>query len=248
MSAKDDLEALWSAYAPAPSRFDPASIAHHAEPVRRYLHHAIQPGTPLATAARVKMHGELRLDTWCPFEAEQVIRWDRGFVWRARVTRGLLPITGADRWIDGEGAMRWKLLGILPVATGEGPDISRSALGRVQCEAIWLPSVLLARDVTWDVHDETHLGAAIRMRGEEGHLELTLDATGRVRSFSLLRWGNPEKAEFHEVPFGGFAQEERQFDGYIVPSSLRIGWWFGSERFERDGEFFRGTVDSIEYR
>jgi hypothetical protein len=29
---------------------------------------------------------------------------------------------------------------------------------------------------------------------------------------------------------------------------VRLGWWFGTERFEREGEFFRATVDDVEWK
>ncbi len=29
---------------------------------------------------------------------------------------------------------------------------------------------------------------------------------------------------------------------------MRAGWYFGTERFEKDGEFFRVTIDSAGYR
>lgn len=244
----DHLEALWSAYAPEPKRFDPSLVAHHAEPVRRYLSHAIAAGAPLATAVRLRMKGEIKVGDWCPFEAEQVIRWDRGFVWRARVTKSHLPIVGADEWIDGAGSMRWSLLGIVPMARASGPDVSRSALGRVQCEAVWLPSVLLAPDVTWELSDASHLGVEVRMRGHESHADLSLDSSGGLRSFSTTRWGNPEHGEFHDAPFGGYVDAESTFGGYTIPSTIRVGWWFGTDRFEREGEFFRCTLDEVTYR
>ena len=31
-------------------------------------------------------------------------------------------------------------------------------------------------------------------------------------------------------------------------SSSLIGWHFGTDRFEREGEFFRATIGSAEYR
>jgi hypothetical protein len=66
----------------------------------------------------------------------------RGFTWQARAKVKGLPVSGSDRWLDGAGAMRWKPLGLIPVVTAEGGDISRSALGRVQIEAMGLPTVL----------------------------------------------------------------------------------------------------------
>jgi hypothetical protein len=50
------------------------------------------------------------------------------------------------------------------------------------------------------------------------------------------------------VSFGGLVEEEASFAGYTIPSRLRVGWYFGTDRFEPDGEFFRVTVDEARYR
>lgn len=243
------FDALWNEAPASTERFDPARIAHLPEPARRYLAHAVAPGAPLATAARLRMRGEIKLkQDWHPFQAEQVIRWGRGFVWRARVNMKGLPVTGSDRWIDGKGSMRWRLLGLIPLVTGDGPDISRAALGRVQNEAVWLPTVFLAPGVTWSAPDETHLGVDLRLAGNACHLDLTIAPDGRLRTASLARWGNPDQKEFHELPFGGLSADEKSFDGITIPTTLRIGWYFGTSRFESEGEFFRVTVDHAQFR
>lgn len=79
-------------------------------------------------------------------------------------------------------------------------------------------------------------------------MELALDGDGRLRSVRLERWGDPDGTGFRAVPFGGVAEREERFDGYAIPTRLRIGWWFGTPRFEEEGEFFRCTVDEAEYR
>jgi hypothetical protein len=90
------------------------------------------------TAARLKMRGEIKLGQWYPFRAEQVLT-EAGFVWAATVSVWGVPIVGSDEFVDGKGAMRWKLLGLIPVAVAVGPDVSRSAEGRMKAErAIWL--------------------------------------------------------------------------------------------------------------
>ena len=119
------LEELWETAARATERFDPARIAGLPEGARRYLSYAIAPGALLPSAARLEMHGTIRLkDDWDAFEAVQVIRWDRGFVWRARVKVKGLRVSGFDRLVDGEGKMRWKLFGLIPFLTAEGAEIS----------------------------------------------------------------------------------------------------------------------------
>src|SRR3569623_1705960 len=143
MRDASSLDELWRT-APAPyALFDVARIA-------------IVPGTPLANAVRLRMHGEIKLRGWYPFTAEQVIRWDRGMIWRATVEVHGLPIRGGDSFLDGEGAMRWRLFGLVPIITAEGADITRSAAGRAHVESIWLPSVLCADDVRWSERDAVH--------------------------------------------------------------------------------------------
>ncbi len=89
-------------------------------------------------AARLRMHGEIKLGRWFPFRAEQVLT-ESGFVWAATVSVWGVPIVGSDEFVDAQGAMRWKLLGLIPVAVAEGADVSRSAEGRMKAEqAIWL--------------------------------------------------------------------------------------------------------------
>jgi hypothetical protein len=249
------FDELWAAGAVAARvRFDPAQIAGLPEPAQRYLSHAVAPGSLVATAVRLRMHGEIKpKNDWFPFEADQVIRWQRGFVWRARAKMKGLPVTGSDRWIDGDGAMRWKLLGLVPIITAAGPDISRAALGRAQIESLWLPTVLLAPDVEWSASDFTHVGVDLRLTDHASHLDLSIEADGRLRTARIARWGNPEwvnkdQKEFHEYPFGCIVSDEKTFDGMTIPTTMRVGWYFGSARFETEGEFFRVTVDHAEFR
>jgi hypothetical protein len=86
------------------------------------------------------------------------------------------------------------------------------------------------------------------VQGEKAELDLTIDQMGRLKTLKLPRWGNPEGAECHYVNFGGIVEEEGTFCGYTIPTRLRVGWYFGSERFKSEGEFFRVTIDNAIYR
>lgn len=249
MTAEAALDQLWdSASGPADHRFHAAQIAHLPRAAQGYLEHSIAPGTYLASAVRLRMHGEIKLRRWLPFSAEQVIAWDRGMIWRATIRLSGLPITGYDRLVDGIGTLRWRLLGVIPVMSAGGPHITRSAAGRLAAESVWLPSVLCAQKVRWTAEGESHVWAAVEAAGHHANLGLTTDHSGRLLALQLLRWGNPEGDEFHDVAFGGVVEEERAFQGYTIPRRLRIGWYYGTDRFENDGEFFRVTVDEATYR
>jgi hypothetical protein len=78
---------------PAPARFGAAELDGLPEPVRRHLTQAIAPGTPLATAARLRMRGRIKVGRWLPFRAHQVLNPHHGLVWTARAAG---VIVGSD--------------------------------------------------------------------------------------------------------------------------------------------------------
>jgi hypothetical protein len=169
-------------------------------------------------------------------------------IWRASVWMHGLPVRGSDRILDGQGAMRWKLFGIFPVLNASGPDITRSAAGRLGIESIWLPSALCGNHVLWTERDAGHPHARFPVHGETAEVDFVIDQAGRVKAASMPRWGNPDGAGFRYISFGGLAEEEGAFGGYTVPTRMRAGWHFGAERFQSEGEFFRVTIDDAVYR
>lgn len=248
MTKQLSLNALWESATSQERVFCSDEFAHLPEAARRYLECAIAPQTKIASAVRLQMHGEIKLKNWIPFQAEQVICWKHGFIWSATAWMNGLPIVGSDRVIDGIGAMQWKLLGLFPVMTASGSDITRSAIGRLQIESVCLPSVFCSQEVSWTSLDKSLLRSSFVVQGQRAELDLTLDSKGQIKTFQLPRWGNPEGAEFHNVDFGGIVEEEGTFCGYTIPTRLRVGWYFGTERFESEGEFFRATIDRAIYR
>ena len=243
------LEELWENAEPATEVFDPSSIETLPPVARRYLSHALAPGALLSTCVRIRMTGSIRLGArWSRFEAEQVLRWDRGFVWSARAWSKGLPVSGFDRLVDGVGIMRWKLLGVFPVLTAAGKDIDRAAKGRLHAESIWMPAVLLRPEARWSDLGRDETVASIEAHGEPTRLHLVVDSDGALRSCRLDRWGDLETGRFGYHSFGGSSDRERTFDRVTIPSRHRVGWHFGTRRFEDEGEFFRCELEDVRYR
>lgn len=174
MTKQISLNTLWDSAISKDRVFHPDEFSHLPEAARRYLEHAIAPGTAIASAVRLLMHGEIKLKKWIPFKAEQVICWERGLIWSATAWMNGLPIWGSDRIVDGVGAMQWKLLGLFPVMTGTGSDITRSAVGRLQTESTCLPSVFCGDDVSWTIMDSSHLHSSFVVQGEKNDIHTSL--------------------------------------------------------------------------
>jgi hypothetical protein len=248
-AAARSLRAEWARLAgpAAPTAaFGPDRAQDLPEPARRRLAHAVAPGTPLWSSAQLTMQGQVRLGAWRRFTARQVLA-PSGFIWAATARVAGLPVTGFDRYSSGEGEMRWRLLGLVPVMTGGGADVRRSAAGRLAGElTCWLPTAFSA--ASWAPGPEPDTVAATwRIDGEDEVAQLTVDPQGRVVRVFLRRWGNPGGQPFARHPFGVAVDAERTFGGVTVPSLLRAGWWQGTDRQE-EGEFFRAEITDALFR
>lgn len=150
------------------------------------------------------------------------------------------------------------MLGLFPVITAKGPEIARSAAGRLNAEAMLLPSVFLQDGVIFSNQD-SYLAVDIAAHGESNRLLLGLDGRGGIASLRFARWGDPDKTGFHYESFGGLVEAEKTIDGITFPSKLRLGWYFDEAdegtadpanptRFATEGEFFRCEIDDLEFR
>lgn len=152
-------------------------------------------------------------------------------------------ISGSDRYLVGKGSMDWKLFGLVRVVHADGPEVARSAAGRVVAEAVWVPSALLPRfGVSWTALDDRHIAFSYRLDDTDLDVQCMLDDDGRVRTIVLERWGDPDSTgKSGCYPFGFEATGYATFNGVTIPSAGRAGWFIGTDRW-RDGEFFRYEI------
>jgi hypothetical protein len=224
--------------------FSPDELDGLPEPAQRYFSAAIAPGTPVATSARLRMKGQIKVKRWLPFRARQILSPHVGFVWAGRAGG---VIAGSDSYFEGKGLLDWKLAGLKTVAHAEGSDVSRSAAGRGGAEAIWLPTALLPRfGVRWTAEGPDRITAAYSLGETRLELHLRIDEEGRVVSLVFDRWGDPDgTGTFGEHPFGGEITGYKTFDGLTIPSAGRLGWHYGTDRWP-EGEFFRYEIVELD--
>ncbi|MEU8251332.1 DUF6544 family protein [Nonomuraea sp. NPDC048916] len=244
--ARRDWQLLQAATEDPPA-FDPAQAELLPEPARRWLLHTIAPGTPLLRGVVLETHGTIRLGGWRTFHATEVLLPMMGFVWTATAYVGLLNVQGFDRYRDGSGEMRWRLLNTVPVMSGTGKDITRSAAGRLASEFVLAPATALDPRIQWKPVDDRQVIARLPVGDEEHEVTLDVAPNGRLTAVTLCRWGNPDQSAYHSHRFGAKCEGEVAFDGFTIPESFRIGWWPGTKRWA-DGEFIRFSIDDALYR
>lgn len=227
------------------SAFDEDALPSLPEPAARWLRHVIAPGAPLCGGTRLSMHGTIRIGTWRPFTARQIVT-PEGFIWAADAGRFPMRVKGFDRLVAGVGEMRWRLFGLVPVMTAAEPDTTRSAAGRLAGEGLVLvPGAALSSGVTWRGLDEHRAIATVSGSRFAHEIEIDVDDRGSLRKVSFPRWGNPDGGSFAYHRFTVTFDSEATFGGYILPRVFRAAWQIGNS--DSNGEFFRCAIDRAEF-
>lgn len=244
MTERDRIGSAVGLFQEAVGAFADSELRGLPDPVNSYFRHAVAPGTPLALTARIRMRGRIKVGRWVPFRAEEVLNPHRGLVWR---TRAAGVISGSDRFVDGAGAMDWRLFGVVRVMRAAGPDTSRSSAERAAAEGVWVPTSLLPRfGVEWSTVGDDQLRARSSIADYPVQIDLGITPQGKLRSVALQRWGDPDgTGRFDLHTFGGEFSDHGTFDGVTIPVEGRLGWHFGTDRWP-EGEFFRYRIKNLE--
>lgn len=237
----------WSeltALGPGP-RFDPATLPPDLpEPTRRWIRHAVAPGTPLFRAARLEMTGAIRLgQRWHHVEADQVLAPGVGYVWAARTHIGGLPVAGFDRYHRGVGEMHWRVAKMLLITTATGDDVTASAAGRLAGELGLLPTAYHV--ATWVGAGPDAFIGRLDIDGRHEEVRFRTGPSGHLQEIRSLRWGNPLGEPYGRYPFGMVCHGEQTFGGLTIPHEITAGWFIGSDRWD-EGEFFRVRITSLD--
>jgi len=247
----DTVRTDWGDLAAAtrsPTVFDPAAGTELPEPVRRWLTHAIAPGTELLNSVELTTHGAIRLGGWRDYSATQRLSLAGGFVWTATASKFGLPVVGFDRYTRRAGEMSWKLLSRVPVNTATGPDVTRSAAGRHAGELlVAAPAAALSGRVKWQPVDAGRATARIRVDAGFHEVELSVDDDGALTSMLMSRWGAGPDGSFGVRVFGADFTDEATFEGFTIPRTVVAGWDHGTPGWGA-GQFIRYTVDTAHYR
>ncbi|MGY1753381.1 DUF6544 family protein [Blastococcus sp. SYSU D01042] len=172
-------------------------IADLPQPVRRYLHAMGVVGRPRTRSFRAHLRGRFRRGPdgrWMPCDAWQfngVEEIARLFRMRLLVA-GAVPMWGWDTYRGGHGRMRGKLLGLVPVADGSGPEFDSSELVTWLDDAVLMaPGMLLDPRVSWTATGEDSFRVALADAGRTVVAEVLLDADGLPRDVRTEdRWAD----------------------------------------------------------
>jgi hypothetical protein len=212
---------------------------------QRYLRYAGVVGEPVPRLVRLTQTGRIRSGAdvqWMTFEAEETYSIaPPAFVWRASFpTRATPVVLGRDIYLDGNGSILMKILGMLPLADEHGNELKAAGLMRYLNEMMWFPAAFLGDNVEIIARDEGSFTVRLTDRGLVAEATLFIDDTGRLTNFQAERYNTTTSSmQRWETPISDYAE----FSGYKLPKSGAAVW----RSREDDLTYIELDVTSVSY-
>lgn len=230
--------------------YHPGDLDGLPDPVRRYLDNVLVEGQPYVRTVRLTQRGQFRIGdasaSWQPLVATQRFTVDPpGFVWDARIEMAPhLPVRVVDEFVGGAGALRARVLSLLPVADAEpGPETNAGELSRYLAETPWFPTALLPGEgVEWEPVDETSARATLSYRGTTVSVLFHFE-DDEVRRVTMDGRYRDVGDGFEATPWTGHWWNYEERNGVRVPAEGEAEWHLP----EGDLPYWRGSVTGLTY-
>jgi hypothetical protein len=226
-------------------------IAALPNPTQRYLRFMGVVGRPHDWSIRARFVGEFRQRPGQKFMPCEAWQYNTSLVparlYYMRIDFvGVLPMFGVDAYQAGHGRMQGKLLGLITVVDGSGPEFDIGELTTYINDALMIaPSMLLTPAVTWTAVDDHSFDITMSDGRISGTSRVFVDEQGRMIDFGTTdRWAalpaRPTRARW-TTPIDGW----QDHDGRWLPTGGRAIWHLDTGEFD----YVRGRFvpESVEF-
>ncbi len=173
-----------------------------------------------ATLTVDRVRSPIRID------AEQWLSPTRSAIaWVGRGGMFGLPVTVVDSFVGGTGRLEARVIGLIKVAGGSGPDFDKGELQRYLSELPVHPDAILNNDsLQWRQIDERTVHVTAQSSTGAASATFTFDAAGDI--VGMLASDRPMSVAGGTVPtrWRGSYSNYRTMGRYRIPTHGEVGW------------------------
>lgn len=204
-------------------------------PVKRWLDYSGIIGREQIETVHLKQKGFMKLKPdqkkWMEAEADQYFTINQpSFIWKVRTSMMGIPVVGQDLFKEGQGSMKIKLAGLLPVVNVSGNSkINESTIQRYLGEIIWFPSAAISDPIEWEPIDDYSAKATLSYGGNSGSAVFHFDSSGKLTKLVALRYKDIEDT----LPTEWIATVKKyeNMSGVNIPTKLEASWSLENGKF-----------------
>lgn len=185
----------------------------------------------LAASVSFTQIAEMQLkpgDPWQVLDARQTIAAGAvGFLWQARLPWGpVAKFSVIDAYAGGKGLLRAALLGLIPVARADGPDIDRAEAMRYLAELPWAPDAILGNPaLIWRMIDDDWAEASMLIAGGRVAVRFRFDSGGDIAEvFAQDRPATAPDGSKASYDWQGYFRDYRMIGPRRVPAEAEVGY------------------------
>jgi len=235
-----------------PGRYSAEELERLPEFVQRFFRVTLGETDSIVREVYIEHMGTFNLsedgENWRPFESAQYVTPRRpGFVWDARIN--VLPLVNiyvCDAYVQGEGLLCAKALGLVPIMRRSGSaELAQGELMRFLAESLWYPTSLLpSQGIVWEGLDYNSARATLRDNGFSVSMTFVFDERGLVSS--VIAADRYREIDGKQVPceWQGRFWNYRRCGKMLVPFEGEASWILGKDI----KPYWRGMIKKIEYR
>ncbi|HSK13745.1 MAG TPA: DUF6544 family protein [Phnomibacter sp.] len=197
--------------------------------VAQWLRYSGVVGKPALRHVLLTQSGKMRLKpggNWMDFNARQHFNtMAPAFVWSTRVR--MMPgvfFDGRDKFENGKGQMRIKLLGVVDLVNEkDDPRLNSGTALRLLGEMCWFPSSALQPYVQWEAIDSLKAKATFSYGDDAVEGIFTFSPDGEMVSYEAIRFygSGPDAIE---RPWQVRCTRSEEFGGYRIPKRMSVMW------------------------
>jgi hypothetical protein len=218
-------------------------------PVQKYLRLANVVGKEKIRNFRVTFGGEFRTDKskdWAKMKAQQysdLTDTTRLYFMQLKVFG--LPVFGLHKYADAKAVMLGKVVGLITVIDGKGPEMDEGETVTVFNDMCMLaPSSLIDKRIEWESVDPLTVKATFNNNGIKISALLYFNDRGELINFvSEDRYYSPSGKTYEKVKWSTPINDYKDFNGIRIASGGEAVWSFP----EGDFSYGRINIKEIEY-
>lgn len=218
------------------------------ETMQQYLIKSGVLGQTMVSTVQLRQTGKIRTakdGKWMKLKAVETYNIELSeFLWYADVKMNpLFSLTGYDRFQDGHGSMKIKVLDLFSVVDASGPSMDQGGMMRYLNELMWLPMGYLHPSVSWGYSNDNSVEVSITIKETTVSGLIEFNNENLPVNFTAKRFMDDGKGQPTLETWTTPLDSWREYHGVILPEHGFASWMLEAGEFK----YIELTIEDVEF-